>query len=291
ARARAHPAARGPEPRGRGAQGVLRRAEPVLDQLAERPQLPQRGAPWPHAAALPGRGLGRGSLAAQPAGLPGVYVAVHEPRQPAPRRDQQPPSHGRAQREPRHDRSVAAAALGRAGSRVQRRARRHRPASLPLDAARHAPRAAPVRRHPGRARGELGRDGPRLRRRSHPRTDPGARMKGALLLLPALLVGCPKGPPASGDATLSSELRQWHPPPQVVTYTRMNRAGPLPLPDVESRDEWVGPELEAGRLVYTVTTYDVREEQPEVLYRHKAFYGPEGFGYLGSWEEDTYVAW
>ncbi len=115
--------------------------------------------------------------------------------------------------------------------------------------------------------------------------------RAALAVLPFLLAGCPKGGPTSSEGPLNAELRAWHPPPKVVTYTRMNRAGPLPLPDVASRDEWVGPELEDGRLVYVITTYDVREVQAEPLYKVKAFYGTEGFGYLGSWEGDTYVAW
>jgi hypothetical protein len=107
-----------------------------------------------------------------------------------------------------------------------------------------------------------------------------------------LLVACPKnGDVKSGDQTMPPEVRKWAPPPEVVTYNRINCAGPLPLPDVPSRDEWVGPELEDGRLVYTVTTYDTRQDPPAELYKFKAFYGPEGFGYLGSWNKDVYTAW
>lgn len=114
----------------------------------------------------------------------------------------------------------------------------------------------------------------------------------AVCALPALLVACPKtGATGSGTDAMSAEMRKWAAPPETFEYLRVNRAGPLPLPDVQSRDEWVGPELEDGRLVYTVTTFDDREAVPEEVYKYKVFYGPEGFGNLGSWEDGEYTAW
>ena len=68
----------------------------------------------------------------------------------------------------------------------------------------------------------------------------------------------------------------------------------MDLPDTQIRDVWDGPVLEDGRLVYTVTTWQIhpkdgREQQLEQV-RH--FYGPEGYGYLGTLDaEGVFEPW
>lgn len=114
-------------------------------------------------------------------------------------------------------------------------------------------------------------------------------MRLALCVVP-LLAGCV----AAHAATLPSKaLGKWAPPPKVVEFTRLNFAGPLPLPDVSIREDWAGPEQLDGRLVYDVTSWEVAEgDIPRTAERASAFYGPEGFGWLGTWAEDgTYTAW
>lgn len=105
-----------------------------------------------------------------------------------------------------------------------------------------------------------------------------------------LLAGCL----AAQAATLPNKhLRAWAPPPTVVEFTRLNYAGPLPLPDVHIREDWAGPEQKDGMLVYDVTSWEIVEgDIPRTAERATAFYGPDGFGWLGTWAEDgTYAAW
>jgi len=106
----------------------------------------------------------------------------------------------------------------------------------------------------------------------------------------AVLAGCV----AAHAATLPSKhLSKWAPPPKVVEFTRLNYAGPLPLPDVAIREDWTGPEQQDGRLVYDVTSWEIVDgDIPRTTERASAFYGPEGFGWLGTWAEDgTYSEW
>lgn len=105
-----------------------------------------------------------------------------------------------------------------------------------------------------------------------------------MLLL--LLVGCPKQP-----APAEVAVQSWAPPPSVVEYTRLNVAGPFPLPDVRVREEWSGPTLDGDLAVYEITTFDVTSGAPRRIETTRAFYGPDGFGWLGTVEGDGFVPW
>ena len=96
-----------------------------------------------------------------------------------------------------------------------------------------------------------------------------------------LLVACPKtaAPPVS-----------FAPPPSVIEYTRVNVAGPFELPEVEIREEWAGPTLEGDDAIYEVVTYDVGAGAR--IETTRAFFGPEGFGWLGTIDDDgAFTPW
>ena len=91
----------------------------------------------------------------------------------------------------------------------------------------------------------------------------------------------------------SKHVNKWAPPPTTIEYTRVNYAGPLPLPDVPSRDDWVGPTPDGNRMLYDVTSWELYEGAiPRTAERATVFYGPQGYGYLGTWsEEGVYETW
>jgi hypothetical protein len=71
-----------------------------------------------------------------------------------------------------------------------------------------------------------------------------------------------------------------------VEYDRINVAGPFSLPDVRIRDEWHGPVLDGEVLLYDIKTFDVTEEPPELLETVRHFFGPGGYGYIGTLDEE-----
>ncbi len=107
-----------------------------------------------------------------------------------------------------------------------------------------------------------------------------------LLGVLALGVGCPRGAPPSGAEMMPAGTRQWAPPPNVIEYTRVNRAGSLALPEVRVRNEWRGPELVDGHIHYDIASWDITSGSPTRIDVTRAFYGPEGFGWVGTLDED-----
>lgn len=111
-------------------------------------------------------------------------------------------------------------------------------------------------------------------------------MKHVALLAPVvLLAGCPHKQPE--NQWVPAGVQQWAPPPQVVEYTRVNVAGPFHLPDVRLRDEWSGPVLEGDHLLYDVVTTDITDDAaPEWLETTRHVFGADGYGYLGTLDEE-----
>lgn len=103
-----------------------------------------------------------------------------------------------------------------------------------------------------------------------------------------LLTGCPKGS-GGGWTGMPESLKTWVIFPQTTEYRRINRAGPLPLPDVDIRDDWSGPSLDGNRLLYDVQTTDVTEGVPRPLEQVRHFVDETGYGYLGTFQEDGSV--
>lgn len=119
-------------------------------------------------------------------------------------------------------------------------------------------------------------------------TFPARGYSSPLLLATALLLtACPRGGQTSTSTDwMAGELQRLAPPPSEVRYTRANRAGPMPLPDVQILETWQGPTLQDGLLLYDVETFDVSEGQPDWLETVRHFFGPDGYGYLGTRTED-----
>ncbi|MBW1879881.1 MAG: hypothetical protein JRI25_13325 [Deltaproteobacteria bacterium] len=107
-----------------------------------------------------------------------------------------------------------------------------------------------------------------------------------IVLLPLFLAAptCGKKPVSTDWG--SPDVQRWAPPPQVVEYDRINVAGPFSLPDVRIRDEWHGPVLDDEILRYDIHTYDITEEPPELLEIVRHFFGPGGYGYIGTLDEE-----
>jgi hypothetical protein len=107
-----------------------------------------------------------------------------------------------------------------------------------------------------------------------------------IVLLPLFAAAptCGKNPASTNWA--SPDVQRWAPPPQVVEYDRINVAGPFSLPDVRIRDEWHGPVLHGEVLLYDIKTFDVTEEPPELLETVRHFFGPGGYGYIGTLDEE-----
>lgn len=95
----------------------------------------------------------------------------------------------------------------------------------------------------------------------------------AVLLLLAL--GCP-------DRTYGGRAMEWAPPPSVVTYTRVDVSEPFDLPPKPMRMVWNGPAIVDDLLLYDVFTEDSSLGHPVVVERVRHFYGPAGYGYLGT---------
>lgn len=101
------------------------------------------------------------------------------------------------------------------------------------------------------------------------------------LLAVLVMASCPKPGPIMPDV---ASTRAIAPPPGVVTYTRVNVAGPFDLPDVQIREQWEGPALNGERVLYDVITDNAATgHQLEVV---RVFYGPEGYGYVGTIQPD-----
>ena len=107
-----------------------------------------------------------------------------------------------------------------------------------------------------------------------------------LWLAPVLLAGCPKKL-AGADA-----VRTLAPPPGVVEYDRYTVAGPFDLPVLRHRETWVGPEARGELTLYEVETVDATDGASDLLETVVVFYGPTGYGFLGTLDEDgSLVAW
>ena len=102
-----------------------------------------------------------------------------------------------------------------------------------------------------------------------------------MIALALLLSGCPR----HGVETWSGPARDWATPPTTVTFVRVNDAGPFQLPDKPMKMTWSGPTVLDDLLVYDVVTQDLTLENPVVVERVRQFYGPAGYGYLGTLDE------
>lgn len=75
------------------------------------------------------------------------------------------------------------------------------------------------------------------------------------------------------------------PPPGVLTYTRVNVAGPFDLPDVPMRERWEGPVLsDSGDVQYDVIAENASTGR--VLEVVRVFYGEDGYGFVGTVQPD-----
>jgi hypothetical protein len=71
-------------------------------------------------------------------------------------------------------------------------------------------------------------------------------------------------------------------PPYRVEYREHRVLGPVDLGSARVAQTWDGPETLEGRQVYTVQEVEL-DEGASVRARYRVFYGPEGFGYLGTY--------
>lgn len=102
-----------------------------------------------------------------------------------------------------------------------------------------------------------------------------------------LLLGCPHPGPLE-----SPVARIWAPPPAEATYVRVAVAGPVDLPPVPFKVSWSVPTLVDGRVVVDVVEWDMSGPEPEAREQIRHFYGPEGFGYLGTVDDSgALVRW
>lgn len=104
------------------------------------------------------------------------------------------------------------------------------------------------------------------------------------MLVLALLLGCP------GKTSVDSfgeEARAWAPPPSQITWVRTQvTEPPLPLPPKAQKATWGPPTVMDDRLVYDVVVEDMSLGRPVVIERTRHFYGPQGYGYLGTILDD-----
>lgn len=98
-----------------------------------------------------------------------------------------------------------------------------------------------------------------------------------------MLVGCPKGGTGTARGLSPAELA---PPSAVVEYDRHTVAGPFPLPVLQHREDWQGPTERGGLVLYDVLTYDVTDGIEDLMETVRVFYGPDGYGFLGTVDEN-----
>ncbi|TNE90209.1 MAG: hypothetical protein EP330_09120 [Deltaproteobacteria bacterium] len=101
-------------------------------------------------------------------------------------------------------------------------------------------------------------------------------MSRGLFLAALFLVGCPKSKPAASV----DEVRALARPAGEVHYTRVNVAELFDLPPVPIREILEGPAFDGDRVLYDVISENALTGK--VLDVTRVFYGPEGYGYLGT---------
>ena len=76
-------------------------------------------------------------------------------------------------------------------------------------------------------------------------------------------------------------VSRWAPPPQQVAFVNVGALGEFPLPEEAVRMEWRGPELDGELLLYDAIFVRAGPAGPELSVQ-RMFYGPDGYGQLGS---------
>ncbi|MBN2797596.1 MAG: hypothetical protein JXX28_00455 [Deltaproteobacteria bacterium] len=102
----------------------------------------------------------------------------------------------------------------------------------------------------------------------------------ALLLL--TLGACKTG---KVDSFGGEALRAIAAPPSSLSYEQVAVADGFFLPVRQMEGRWSGPVLVDDRMLYDVEEWEVREEERIVRERLRVFYGPQGFGYVGTLDE------
>jgi hypothetical protein len=111
------------------------------------------------------------------------------------------------------------------------------------------------------------------------------------VVVAVVAAGCPKTPPEPAFVGVSPALMRLAPPPQVVEYDRHTVAGPFGLPDLRHREEWGAPTPTGHDLVWDVATWDVTDDGRDLIETVRVFYGPDGYGFLGTVVDGALEPW
>ena len=106
--------------------------------------------------------------------------------------------------------------------------------------------------------------------------------RGLAAVLPLTLLcmsGCPKKG-TSPELTVLDGLLVYAKPADEVFYTRMNVAQPFELPAVPVKEVLHGPAYEGERVMYDLVSENATTGKE--LEATRVFYGPEGYGYIGT---------
>ena len=95
------------------------------------------------------------------------------------------------------------------------------------------------------------------------------------------LIGCPKG--GGGSSLTAMDFAK---PAATIDYDRHTVAGPFPLPVLQHREEWQPPIVQGDNTLYDVKTYDTTDGNHDWMETVRVFYGPAGYGFFGTVDED-----
>jgi len=99
-----------------------------------------------------------------------------------------------------------------------------------------------------------------------------------------LSTGCSHGREVPKLGRIAPELQRFAQPPTLIEYERVVVAGKMQLPSNIISDRWEGPKLDGSRLIYDVTTVESGPKSIKTS-RVRHFYDKQGYGYLGTLDE------